>query len=214
MTESNAAHNAAPTAVRRLAPATGRNREPILSVLARVLPSTGTVLEIASGTGQHAVFFADALPGVQWLPSDPDAASRASIDAWRKHAGSANVAPARALDVMADVWPMPPVVDAIVCINMIHIAPWAAAEALFEHARRDLAEGGILFLYGPYRRDGAHTSPSNAAFDTQLRATDPEWGIRELEAVSALGAKNGFALDEIVPMPANNFSLVFRRCGA
>lgn len=195
---------------RRMAPATERNREPILAVLREVLPETGTVLEIASGTGQHAVHFAAALPGVTWQPSDPDAASRASIAAWTAHAGLTNVRAPLALDVRVQPWGLEQA-DAMVCINMIHISPWASAEALFAGAGAVLSAGGVLYLYGPYRRDGAHTAPSNAAFDAQLRAANPEWGVREMEAVIALGAAQGLRCDAPIPMPANNFSLVFRR---
>lgn len=195
---------------RRMAPATERNREPILAVLRQVLPASGTVLEIASGTGQHAVHFAPALPGTTWQPSDPDAAARASIAAWIAHAGVANVRAPLALDVCRQPWGID-AAAAVVCINMIHIAPWAAAEALFAGAGKLLGPGGVLFLYGPYRRGGAHTAPSNAAFDAQLRATDPDWGVRDMEAVIALGAAQGLRCDEPVPMPANNFCLVLRK---
>jgi len=195
---------------RHVAPAAERNREPILSVLRRVLPASGQVLEIASGTGQHIVHFAAALPGLTWQPSDPDEAARESIAAWTAHAGLANVRAPLALDVLQAPWGVD-AAQAVVCINMIHIAPWAAAQALFAGAGRLLAPGGVLFLYGPYRRGGAHTAPSNAAFDAQLRAADPAWGVRDLEDVAALGEAAGLALEEVVPMPANNFSLVFRR---
>ncbi|MDQ0139958.1 DUF938 domain-containing protein [Cupriavidus necator] len=195
---------------RRMAPATERNREPILAVLRQVLPARGTVLEIASGTGQHAVHFAAALPGLTWQPSDPDEAARASIAAWTTHAGLANVRAPLALDVCRQPWGID-AADAVVCINMIHIAPWAAAEALLAGAGKLLGAGGVLFLYGPYRRGGAHTAPSNAAFDAQLRATDPDWGVRDMEAVIALGAAQGLRCDDPVPMPANNFCLVLRK---
>lgn len=195
---------------RRLAPAAERNRDAILAVLHRVLPPTGLVLEIASGTGQHAVHFAAALPGLTWQPSDPDAGARASIAAWTAHAGLRNVCAPLALDVMQAPWPVRRA-DAVVCINMIHIAPWAAAQALIEGAGQVLGEGGVLYLYGPYRRHGDHTAPSNAAFDAQLRASDPAWGVRDMEAVVALGEAAGFRCDEPMPMPANNFSLILRR---
>jgi hypothetical protein len=197
-------------AVRRRAPAAERNRDAILAVLSRVLPPSGIVLEIASGTGQHAVHCAAALPGIVWQPSDPDSAARDSIAAWRTHAGLANLAYPIKLDVMNDDWGIGEVA-AIVCINMIHIAPWDAAQALFHGAGSRLGGGGVLYLYGPYRRDGAHTAPSNEAFDAQLRATDARWGVRDLEAVQALAETHGFRLDEVVEMPANNFSLVFGR---
>ncbi len=195
---------------RRMAPATERNREPILAVLRNTLPANGTVLEIASGTGQHAVHFAAALPGLTWQPSDPDAAARASIAGWIAHTGVANVRAPLALDVCAQPWGIN-AADAVVCINMIHISPWAAAQALFAGAGRLLGPGGVLVLYGPYRRGGAHTAPSNAAFDAQLRATDPDWGVRDMEDVIALGEAQGMRCDAPVAMPANNFMLVFRR---
>lgn len=195
---------------RRMAPATDRNRDAILAVLRDALPASGTVLEIASGTGQHAVYFAAALPGLTWQPSDPDATHRESIAAWTAHTQVANVLPPLAIDVRHAPWGID-AVAAIVCINMIHIAPWAAAEALFDGAGQRLGAGGVLYLYGPYRRDGAHTAPSNEAFDRQLRVADAEWGVRDMEAVIALGAAQGLVCEAIVPMPANNFSLVFRK---
>ncbi|MDR5854594.1 DUF938 domain-containing protein [Caballeronia sp. LZ062] len=198
--------------VRRRAPAAERNRDAILTVLARVLPPRGVVLEIASGTGQHAVHCAAALPQIVWQPSDSDAAARDSIAAWRAYAGLANLAEPLALDVTQNDWGTGEVAG-IVCINMIHIAPWEAAEALFRGAAGRLAAGGVLYLYGPYRRNGAHTAPSNEAFDAQLRATDSRWGVRDMEAVEALGREARFTLAEAVPMPANNFSLVFVKDG-
>ncbi|WP_029043419.1 DUF938 domain-containing protein [Cupriavidus sp. WS] len=195
---------------RRMAPATDRNRDAILAVLRRVLPSSGLVLEIASGTGQHAAHFAAALPGLTWQPSDPEPAARDSIAGWTAHAGLANVLPPLALDVRQQPWGIE-AAQALVCINMIHIAPWSAAEALFAGAGRLLPAGGVLYLYGPYRRNGEHTAPSNAAFDAQLRSADAQWGVRNMEDIAALGEAEGFRLDEPIPMPANNFSLVFRK---
>ncbi|MFJ4290697.1 DUF938 domain-containing protein [Cupriavidus sp. NPDC089707] len=195
---------------RRMAPATERNREPILAVLRNVLPASGTVLEIASGTGQHAAHFAAAFPGLTWQPSDPDRAARESIAAWTAHAGLTNVRAPLDLDVCRQPWDID-AADAMVCINMLHISPWAAAEALFAGAGKLLGPGGVLYLYGPYRRGGAHTAPSNAAFDAQLRATDADWGVRDMEDVVALAAAQGLRCDEPVPMPTNNFSLVFRK---
>jgi len=192
------------------AAATERNREPILAVLRRVLPAGGQVLEIASGTGQHATFFAAALPAVRWLPSDPQVAHRQSVAAWSAATGATNVAAPADLDVERWPWPVAHA-DAIVCINMIHIAPWSAAEALFAGAARVLPAGGVLFLYGPFKRDGAHTAESNQRFDERLRAEDPRWGVRDLADVTALARAAGFEEPEIVPMPANNLSLVFRR---
>jgi len=207
-------HEQASSPVRRLSPSAERNRDPILHVLTRVLPKSGTVLEIASGTGQHAVHFAAALPAITWHPTDVDATARDSIEAWRKHAALPNLAAPLSLDVHQFPWPLPASAEslaAIVCINMIHISPWTAAQALFDGAQRYLAADGVLCLYGPYRRNGAHTAPSNAAFDAQLRATDERWGIRDLADVEALGTAAGLHLAEVVDMPANNLTLVFRR---
>ncbi len=193
---------------RNHAPATQRNRDPILAVLRGVLPPAATVLEIASGTGEHVAYFAAAMPDRAFQPSDPDPRLRASIDAWVAAGRLANVNPAIALDTVAPAWPVSRA-DAVLCINMIHIAPWRAAIGLFAGAARLLRPGGVLFLYGPFRRDGAHTSPGNAAFDATLRAQDPDWGIRDLQAVTALAATHGFAPPRIIPMPANNLSLIF-----
>ena len=189
-----------------------RNKAPILEVLARVLPKRGLVLEIASGTGQHATHFARALPDLTWQPSDPDAELRRSIDLRVREEQLTNVNPAIDLDVSRLPWPLPKA-DAAVCINMIHVAPWPATLALFQGAKALLPSRHVLFLYGPYRRFGDHTSAGNAQFDADLRAQNPEWGLRDLEAVSEVGAAAGFQLAEIVPMPANNFSLVFERTG-
>ncbi|NPT58898.1 DUF938 domain-containing protein [Paraburkholderia elongata] len=203
-------------ALRQRSPSAERNREPILAVLREVLPATGRVLEIASGTGQHAVCFAGALPGLDWQPSDLDADARASIAAWIAHEGLANVRAPLALDVHQTDWGVHThdkldKLGAVVCINMIHISPWSATQALFAGASRRLAVGGVLYLYGPYKRGGAHTSVSNDAFDQQLRSRDPAWGVRDMEAVVALGASVGLVCDEPIAMPANNFSLVFRK---
>jgi len=195
---------------RRYAPATERNRDAILAVLARHLPPRGLVLELASGSGEHAVHFAAALPNLIFQPSDPDAASRASIDAWATSAGLENLRPAIALDATAMEWPIT-AADAVLCINMIHISPWAASIGLIQGASRILAPGGVLYLYGPYKREGRHTAPSNDVFDRSLRDRNPAWGVRDLEAVAALAAAHGFATPEIVAMPSNNFSLIFRR---
>lgn len=195
---------------RRFAPATLRNRQPILEVLQRVLPAHGTVLEVASGSGEHAVFFAGALPALDWQPSDPDADCRASIAAWTRDLGLSNVCAPLALDAAASDWPLD-AADALVCINMIHISPWAATLGLFAGAARLLPAGAPLLAYGPYRRGGQHTAPSNAAFDADLKARNPAWGLRDLEAVEALAASHGFPLAEVVEMPANNLTLVFRK---
>jgi hypothetical protein len=194
---------------RQFAPATARNREPILEVLRRVLPADGLVLEISSGTGEHATFFAPNLPGLTWQPSDPDPAARASIAAWTAMTAASNVLAPLDIDARAPVWPVAKA-DAIVCINMIHIAPWPATLGLFAGARRILATGGLVYLYGPFKRDGRHTAPSNAAFDESLRGRNSEWGVRDLGDVSAIAAQAGLGLAEVVAMPANNLSALFK----
>jgi hypothetical protein len=189
------------------ASAAARNREPIREVLARELPPTGTVLEIASGTGEYAVAFARAFPALTWQPTDADPTALASIAAHRVEAALPNLAAPLALDVCAP-WPIT-TASAIVCINMIHIAPWEAALALFATAATTLAPGALLYLYGPYRFEGAFTAPSNAEFDRSLRARDPRWGVRDV--ADLVTAARGFALRDTVAMPANNHSLIFRR---
>jgi cyclopropane fatty-acyl-phospholipid synthase-like methyltransferase len=200
-------------AAKRYAPATLRNREPIRRVLQEVLPKPGVVLEIGSGSGEHAVFFAAAFPQVTWQPSDGDRECCSSIAAWAAEARLANLRPPRHLDIRAD----PPAVvaarafDAIVCINMIHIAPWNACVGLMACAARALRDDGILYLYGPFMRGGRHTAPSNAGFDESLKAIDPRFGVRDLADVSEEAGRNGLVLDRQVEMPSNNLSLVFRR---
>jgi hypothetical protein len=199
------------------APATERNRGPILAVLGRVLPEQGMVLEIGSGTGEHAAWLGPQLAPRIWQPSDVDDAHLASIAAYVADSGAANLQPPLHLDATDPRWPdtfaaAPPA--AIVSINMIHIAPWRAAEGLFAGAGRLLPLDGILFLYGPFSVDGQHTAPSNAAFDASLRAQNPAWGVRNVNDVTALGARHGLVLEEEVPMPANNLSLIFRRAPA
>jgi len=192
------------------APATLRNRTFILDVLRRVLAGRRDVLEIASGTGEHAVFFAGELPDVQWHPSDPDPDAIASIEAWRSEAALPNLAPPRVIDVTGDAWGAPHA-DAMVCINMIHIAPWSAAQGLFGGAARLLPAGAPLYLYGPYRFAGEHVAPSNEAFDASLRERDPAWGVRDLDDVTELAASAGLTRTEVIAMPANNHSVVFVR---
>ena len=191
-------------------PASERNKGPILDVLARVLPKQGVVLEIASGTGQHVVHFAKALRGLTWQPSEPDAELRKSIALRVKQEQLANINAPIDLDVTRIPWSLQ-TADAIVCINMTHVAPWSATLALFEGAKALLPTDHVLLLYGPYRRYGRHTSESNAQFDSDLRARNSEWGLRDLEAVSEVAGRASFLLAEIVEMPANNFSLVFKR---
>lgn len=207
---------------RRHAPATDRNREPILAVLQQHLPATGTVLEVASGTGQHAAFFTPRLAPRHWLPSDPSPEARASIVAWRTEAQGAALHDPLALDVMVPRWEetvtawlaqrgdRTPPLCAIVCINMIHIAPWRACEGLLAGAEKLLPPGGVLMLYGPFQRQGQHTAPSNEAFDASLRSQNPQWGIRNLETVAGQAATHRLQLSAIVEMPANNLSVVFR----
>jgi SAM-dependent methyltransferase len=199
-----------PTSLAQTSAAAGRNREPILAVLREVLPRDGTVLEIASGTGEHAVHFARALPGLLWQPTDRDERAIASIEAHRAAAGLGNLlAPVR-LDAEQEDWPVKST-DAVVSINMVHISPWRATEGLMKGAERVLRHGGILYLYGPYREGGVHTAPSNEAFDRDLRARNPEWGIRDIGEVTELANRHHLALVARIPMPANNLSLVFRR---
>lgn len=193
---------------RRRAPAAARNRDPILAVLRAVLPAQGTVLEIASGTGEHVVHFAAALPGLRFQPSDPDAAALDSIAAWSETAGLGNVLPPLRLDAAAEDWPVA-AADAILCINMIHIAPWAATQGLITGAGRLLQAGAPLFLYGPYRREGRVLEPSNDAFDQDLKARNPAWGLRLLEDVAELAADAGFSPPQVTEMPANNLAVVF-----
>ena len=196
--------------MRRQAPAAARNRQPILDVLREHLPADGVVLEVASGSGEHIVHFAEALPALDFQPSDPSDHARASIDDWARTLGLANVRPALSLDAESDAWPVERA-DAVLCCNMIHIAPWEAAVGLLAGAGRLLPAGGLLYLYGPYRRGGQHTAPSNAAFDRDLRARNPAWGVRDLEEVASLAGESGFDPPAIVEMPANNLSLLFRR---
>jgi SAM-dependent methyltransferase len=195
-----------PTA--RHAPATARNREPILAVLRNILPPSGLILEIASGTGEHVRFFAENLPHLDWQPGDPDPDALASIAAWSE--GVPNIRPPLQLDASALDWPIARA-DASLCINMVHISPWAATEGLFAGAARLLPPGAPLYLYGPYRRDGVPTEPSNEAFDQSLKARNPEWGLRRVEDVIALATRTGLGFERLVEMPANNLSVIFRR---
>ncbi len=195
---------------RRHAPATLRNRAPILEVLRRALPETGLVLEIASGSGEHAASFAAALPQITWQPTDQDSGALASIAAYASDAGLPNLLAPLRLDVQSGSWPVVSAA-AILCCNMIHIAPWSACGGLLAGAGRTLAPGGLLYLYGPFQQDGRHTADSNRAFDEDLRRRNPAWGVRDLTEVTALAATNGLRRVEIVEMPANNLSVLFRR---
>jgi hypothetical protein len=189
------------------APATARNREPIREVLARALPAQGVVLELAAGSGEHSIYFARHFPALTWQPSDIDDTALASITAWRAEAALPNLLEPLRIDVTAGVWPIDHA-DAITCINMVHIAPWQAALGVFAGAAR--LGAALLYLYGPYQFDGEFTSPSNAEFDRSLRSRDPRWGVRELRDLEAAAREHGYALHEVIGMPANNHSLIFR----
>lgn len=191
-------------------PATERNRDAILGVLRGVLPATGLVLEIASGSGEHIVHFARAFPDLTFQPSDPEDAALQSIRAWTKESGVTNVLPPVMLDAASDDWPVASA-DAVLCINMIHIAPWRATQGLLRGAARLLSKDAPLYLYGPYRRADVVTAPSNEAFDQSLKSRNPEWGLRDLESVAALARDAGFSAPAVTEMPANNLSVVFRR---
>ena len=195
---------------RQYAPAATRNRGPILDVLGSILPSSGTVLEVASGTGEHVVHFARAFPMLEWQPSDPSREARHSIDAWIAAEGLENVRSPLDLDAASDSWPIDHAA-AMVCINMIHISPWASTEGLMLGANRILDAGAPLYLYGPFRRATRPIEPSNAAFDEILRSRDPRWGLRDLDEVTASADYHGFVLDRVAEMPANNLSVIFRR---
>ena len=196
---------------RMFSPTAARNSAPILAVLKRILPANGVVLEIGCGTGEHAVHFAGAMPSLTWLPSDPDSDSRASTASWIKFTGLSNVLPPLDIDVCAKSWGVEQTApfDAIVSLNMVHIAPWAASLGLFAGAGRSLRVGGLLFLYGPFMRDGVHNAPSNAAFDASLKARNPSWGLRDIAELERVGESSGLSLRETIEMPANNMSLVF-----
>jgi hypothetical protein len=193
-----------------VAPAVARNRDAILAVLKRVLPASGLLLEIASGSGEHAAYFAGALPHLTWQPSDPDAAARASIAAHARAARLSNLLPVIAIDASAPPWPVARA-DALLAVNMIHIVPWAATLGLMQGAGAILPPGAPLVLYGPYIEADTPTAPSNLAFDADLKRRDPVWGLRDRAAVVAAAEANGFRLAERVAMPANNLILVFRR---
>ncbi len=200
---------------KRHAPATMRNRVPIAEVLARELPGAGRVLEVASGTGEHAVFFAGFFPALEWQPSDPDAQALASIAAYRADYPGANLAAPVLLDAcIPAAWPVNEAA-AVVCINMVHISPWQATEGLFAGAARILGStGGPLILYGPFFEQGVETATSNLDFDASLQARDPRWGIRNAEAVDSLAAAYGFERTAHRAMPANNLMLIYRATGA
>ena len=191
-------------------PATARNRDAILGLLREVLPHSGIVLEIGSGSGEHTAYFAPQFPDLAWQPSDLDTRLQASIAAHAEASGAANIRPALLLDVTQMPWPIS-AADAIFSANMIHIAPWRVALALLQGAGQCLRPDGCLILYGPFMRHGRHTAPSNDAFDRSLRQQDPEWGVRDLETVEEAAAEHALGLDRIEEMPANNLGVVFRK---
>ena len=193
-------------------PAAQRNREPIANVLRDVLPDTGKVLEIASGSGEHALYFAQVFPQILWQPSDHDDAAVASIESWAAQSDLPNLlAPVKIDAARTDTWPEFDGVSAILCINMVHISPWSATEGLMRGAAARLGPYEPLILYGPYLRDGVATAPSNLAFDADLKRRNPQWGVRSLGAVESLAAECGFARDRIVEMPSNNLTVIFRK---
>ncbi|NJL09718.1 MAG: DUF938 domain-containing protein [Calothrix sp. SM1_7_51] len=215
-----------PADARQYAPATERNRESILEVLLQVLPATGTILELASGTGEHGVYFAPRLPNHKWLPSDPNPLARDSITAWKENSQIENLYPPIEIDVRLEKWSVEQdasskwsgfddlktsPITAIVNINMIHISPWSSCLGLMAGTGRILPSGGILYMYGPYKLNGQHTAPSNQAFDESLRMQNPEWGVRDLDDVVNVAKAQNLQLINIYEMPANNLSVVFQR---
>jgi SAM-dependent methyltransferase len=187
-----------------------RNKGPILAVLESVLPPSGRVLEIASGTGQHVCFFAQALPGLQWQPTDPDGPAREAIATRIRSAGLANVSAPLALDVHEPRWSVDADLDAILCINMIHISPWSSTQALFAGAARHLRAGGLLVTYGPYLESGTAVA-SNLEFDASLKRRNAAWGVRDLEDVTRVATDHGLVRRQVVRMPANNLVVVFAK---
>ena len=191
-------------------PAVLRNRAPILDILRNLLPAQGVILEVASGSGEHIAYLAEQLPALEWQPSDPSPTARASIAAWTAADRLTNVRPPLDLDASALPWPVS-AADAILAINMVHISPWAATQGLLHEAARLLPPGGLLYLYGPFIQAGIPLAPSNAAFDGDLRDRNVAWGLRDLAAVAAAAADAGLKIEAVVPMPANNLSVIVRR---
>jgi len=201
---------------RQFSPSAQRNAAPILKALKTCLPGNGTVLEVAAGTGEHSIIFAPAFPNLSWLATDPAEDKIESIRAWHLKKPSTNLLFPMKLDAAAKTWPvegigLPAPITAIVCINMIHVSPWKAGKGLLAAAGRILPKGGILYLYGAFKKGGKHTAPSNVEFNTMLKKTNPEWGLRNMEDVAAEAKKHGLKLIKTIPMPANNFSVVFRK---
>jgi len=199
-----------PEDLRLQAPAAQRNRDLIADVLAETIRPDGLILELASGSGEHCLRFAERFPNAVLQPSDPSPRARASIDAWAQSSGLPNIRPALDLDTSLAAWPLESA-DAMICINMIHIAPWEATLGLFKGAAQYLTAKGVLVTYGPYMRDGAHTSDGNRSFDADLRAENPRWGIRSIEALTEVAQDNGLGTSDIVAMPSNNFCLIFKK---
>jgi SAM-dependent methyltransferase len=210
MTDERRFYETVSADARRSAPAASRNREPIAEVLREWLPESGLVLEVASGTGEHAAHFAQAFPELDWQPSDIHPDALASIGAWRDSAGLSNLRAPVLLDAAADEWPVARA-DAVLSINMVHISPWASALGLIAGAARSLPHGGPLILYGPWLKAEIPTAPSNLQFDRDLKRRDPEWGLRQVEDFAAAAAIRGLELEETRPMPANNLMLLLRR---
>lgn len=201
---------------RQFSPSAQRNAEPILNVLETCLPEAGTVLEIAAGTGEHSIHFAPAFPKLFWLATDPADDKIESIRAWHALAPADNLLPPMQIDAAANTWPVEDMeftapISAIVCVNMIHVSPWTAGQGLLAAAGRILKKGGVLYLYGAYKKGGEHTSQSNADFDAMLRRNDPEWGLRNMEDVAEEAAQHGLEFQRDVAMPANNFSVIFQK---
>ena len=198
------------SAPKKHAPATARNREPIKEVLREVLPASGLVLELASGSGEHIVYFAGEFPALRFQPSDPDPEARLSIAAWTESEKRSNVLAPLMIDAASADWPITSA-DALLCINMVHISPWESTLGLLAGASRILPPSGLLYLYGPYRREGVPTAESNEAFDRSLRQRNPAWGLRSLEDLQAAAAEQQLQFERLIEMPANNLSLLFRR---
>lgn len=196
--------------MKRHAPATARNSGPIAEVLASELPKSGLILEVASGTGEHSLFFARRFPDIEWQPSDVDASALSSIDAYSTEGGVSNIRPAVVIDAVSEGWTVGRA-DAILCINMAHISPWEATKGLFREAAVLLEKDAPLILYGPYLEQAVETAPSNLDFDTSLKSRDPRWGLRSIEEMDALATANGFARTARYEMPANNLTLVYRK---
>ena len=198
---------------RMFSPSAAQNSAPILEVMKLILPTTGVVLEIGCGTGEHAVCFAEAMPYLMWQPSDTDYDSRASTASWVKFVGLKNVLAPLDINVCSTLWGVEEKapIDAIVSINMVHIAPWAASLGLFAGAGRLLSDGGILVLYGPFMRDGLHNAPSNADFDAALKARNPSWGVRDIADLERIGIASGLSRREVIEMPSNNAIVVFSK---